>query len=54
MLKAGHGASPPSAEATEGTPGSDDFARLTGVSRAKLEERRVVGGDGIEPPTLAV
>ena len=39
------------AKASEDTPGSNDFVRLTGVSHPKLEERRVVPGAGIEPAT---
>lgn len=42
------------AKASEDTPGSNDFGRLTGVSHPKLEERRVVGDDRLELPTLSV
>lgn len=42
---------PSYAKASEGTPSSNGFARLTGVSHPKLEERRVVGALGFEPRT---
>ena len=41
------------AKASEDTPSSTDFARLTGVSHPKLEERRVAEREGFEPSVLS-